>query len=77
MEFLFVSLGDKLFLTGNDITVADISILSSLSILDVINYDHWEFPRVWAYYETLKTTIRCYDEVNGEGIRQFRVIASI
>ncbi|XP_064478221.1 glutathione S-transferase 1-like [Ornithodoros turicata] len=77
LEFLYVSLGEKLFLTGNEITVADISIVSSLSLLDVVNYDHSEFPSVGAYYEKLKASLLCYDEVNSEGIRQFRTIANI
>lgn len=34
VEFVYVFLSDKLFLTGGEVTVADISVLATLSILE-------------------------------------------
>jgi len=64
----FLEKGD--FVVGNEMTVADISIDTSLITLDmIIPVDKNEFPKTFAWMERMKSLLPDYDSVNVEGAK--------
>nr|XP_037284794.1 glutathione S-transferase 1-like [Rhipicephalus microplus] len=90
LELLTGFLGDSKFLFGDDVTLADISILATLTVTEVsdhdirrykasgrcADYDLSRFPIILDYYERLKTSLPYYNEINDLGIQQMRGIRS-
>lgn len=58
--------GGKKFLLGDDITVADISIMSSFCVPEANEYDMSEFKDLLSYITRLKGSIPKYHEINDE-----------
>ncbi|KAH7956743.1 hypothetical protein HPB52_012359 [Rhipicephalus sanguineus] len=71
LDLLGGFLGENKFLSGDDVTLADISILASLTCAD---YDLGRFPVILDYYERLKSSLPYYNEINDLGIQQMRGI---
>ncbi|KAH8039315.1 hypothetical protein HPB51_005561 [Rhipicephalus microplus] len=76
LELLTGFLGDSKFLFGDDVTLADISILATLTVTECADYDLSRFPIILDYYERLKTSLPYYNEINDLGIQQMRGIRS-
>uniref|UniRef100_A0A131Z1C9 Glutathione S-transferase n=1 Tax=Rhipicephalus appendiculatus TaxID=34631 RepID=A0A131Z1C9_RHIAP len=67
-------LGDKprRFLTGPQMTLADVALMESLTVPETMNYDLSPFPSVKAWYEWMEARLSTVNEINVEGIEQFR-----
>ncbi|XP_050028635.2 glutathione S-transferase D7-like [Dermacentor andersoni] len=67
-------LGDKprRFLTGSQMTLADVALMESLTVPETMNYDLSSFPGVKAWYDWMQSKLCTVNEVNVEGIAQFR-----
>ncbi|XP_042146744.1 glutathione S-transferase D7-like [Ixodes scapularis] len=67
-------LGDKSqrYLVGKEKSLADISIMVSLSVPEVVKYDMSPFPKVKAWYEWIQRELSAVNQVNREGIAEFR-----
>ncbi|KAF6201954.1 hypothetical protein GE061_004350 [Apolygus lucorum] len=49
---------------GNQMTLADISLLASVSTLEAVNYDFSKYPKIMAWSENSKKMIPDYEKVN-------------
>jgi len=65
-------LGETKFSAGNNLTLADFSIVTTLSALDAVGYNLDRFPRVAEYYGECRREMKDYDAVNSKGLRLFR-----
>ncbi|XP_064459324.1 uncharacterized protein LOC135369737 [Ornithodoros turicata] len=78
LNLLDTFLYDQRYLVGDDVTVADISILATLTLTEVLfkvaDYDLSPFKNVSAYYDRLKAELPYYEEINDLGIQQFKAM---
>ncbi|RWS18492.1 Glutathione S-transferase 1:-like isoform C [Leptotrombidium deliense] len=66
---LFVS--DKKFVTSDTLTIADISIIASLSFAEACEFDFTEYVNVAKWMKRVKESIACFDEINKTAMRNF------
>ncbi|XP_058121067.1 glutathione S-transferase 1-like [Anopheles ziemanni] len=60
------------YAAGPNMTLADYSLVATVSSLEAVQYDLAKFPSVAAWYEGCKASMADYEEINGEGMRQYR-----
>ncbi|XP_077535030.1 glutathione S-transferase D7-like [Haemaphysalis longicornis] len=67
-------LGDnpRRFLTGKEMTLADVSLLVSITVPESVDYDLTAFPKVKAWYNWMERQLSTVNEINKEGISEFR-----
>uniref|UniRef100_A0A0K8S887 Glutathione S-transferase 1 n=1 Tax=Lygus hesperus TaxID=30085 RepID=A0A0K8S887_LYGHE len=58
---------------GNQMTLADISLLASVSTLEAVNYDFSKYPKIMAWSENSKKMIPDYEKVN-EGVMVWKTM---
>ena len=74
VKLLDDSLSNQKYVAGNELTLADLSVLASMTVLEGFNYDISEFKNVTEWNNRLKNELPYYDEINKEPmetIRQF------
>ena len=59
------------FVCGSSLTLADISLLASLSFAEAALYDLTRYANVCRWLNQLKQTLPYYDEINGEALKRF------
>ena len=59
------------FVCGSTLTVADISLLASLSFAEAAQYNLTPYANISRWLNHLKRTLPYYDEVNGEAMKRF------
>lgn len=59
------------YAAGDELTVADISLVATISSYDAAKFDLSKFPNVAKWYELCKTTVPGYD-INQAGIEEFK-----
>lgn len=62
--------GNK-FAAGDDLTIADHSLVASISTIDAVGHDISAYPNVVRWFEDCKKSMSGYEECNGEGAKQF------
>lgn len=45
----------KKYVAGDDVTIADISLACSMTVLEAVKFDFSEYPLVMKWYKTFKT----------------------
>jgi len=63
------------YVAGDCITIADFSIMASLSTMEAIGVKFNKFQKVVAYFSKMKKEIKNYDETNGNGAKAFGEMA--
>lgn len=56
---------------GDNLTVADIALVATISTLEVASFDLSKYPNVVAWYERAKATTPGYD-INEAGLAHFK-----
>jgi len=69
--FLNTFLEGHTYAAGDNLTVADISLVATVSTLDVADFDLSKYPNVVAWYEKCKATTPGYD-INEAGMAEFK-----
>ncbi|XP_040583895.1 glutathione S-transferase 1 [Lepeophtheirus salmonis] len=64
--------GGGVYLVNNHITIADFSVLASVTQLEGIDYSITGYKNLSSYVEGLKKSLSYYDECNKKGIEIFR-----
>ncbi|CAG2120946.1 unnamed protein product [Medioppia subpectinata] len=73
LQILDDSLALQSYVAGNDITLADLSVLASLSLAEVFDYDMISiYKNVKQWSDRLKRDLPYYDEINKEPINMFK-----
>ncbi|KAF5278594.1 hypothetical protein FQA39_LY00636 [Lamprigera yunnana] len=60
------------YTTGSTLTVADFSLVATVSSLDAMDFDLSTFKNVERWYEEVKQTAPGYEEANGKNTRIFK-----
>uniref|UniRef100_A0AAG5CP96 glutathione transferase n=1 Tax=Anopheles atroparvus TaxID=41427 RepID=A0AAG5CP96_ANOAO len=60
------------YAAGPNMTLADYSLVATVSSLEAVRYDLGKFPSVAAWYEGCKASIVDYAEINDSGMLQYR-----
>ena len=71
LELLNGFLEKTKFSAGNNLTLADFSIVTTLSALEAVGYSLSVFPRVVSYYDICRQEIKDYDALNSKGHQIF------
>lgn len=69
--FLDLFLSGQNYVAGDNFTLADISILSTISTLDVCGFDVKKYPNIHRWYETVKSSTPGY-EIAIAGLEEFK-----
>ncbi|XP_044757737.1 glutathione S-transferase 1-like isoform X3 [Coccinella septempunctata] len=73
LDILETILGDKKYLTGDNLTIADLSFLSWISTIDIsLKIPEDRFPKILAWWKELEK-LPCY-EINRKGVAQFEAM---
>jgi glutathione S-transferase len=62
----------KKYLVGDNLTIADLSCMTTLSEAEIVDYDYSPFENISRWYNGLKEELPYYDELNGQPIRETR-----
>ncbi|XP_055947246.1 glutathione S-transferase 1-like isoform X2 [Argiope bruennichi] len=60
------------YVAGDNITLADFSIIASLSFAEAADYSYADYPKITAWMEKLKSEIPSYKEINEVPLQQFK-----
>lgn len=71
-KFLDIFLESKPFVAGNDLTLADLAIVVTVSNFDVCGYDLSPYKNVTNWYAKVKQTAPGYEEANGKNALLFK-----
>ncbi|XP_034127078.1 glutathione S-transferase D5-like [Drosophila guanche] len=72
-DFLNTFLEGETYVAGNQLTVADISILATVSTFDIVEFDLKKYPNVDKWYANAKKVTPGWDE-NWDGLLQMKKI---
>lgn len=75
LELLDKLIGQNKYVTGDNLTIADLSIFAGLSIFPVINFDYSEYQNVKRWYDDLMKENPIISELNKkvtEGLAEFQ-----
>lgn len=71
-EFLNTFLGQTAWVAGDDITVADCSIVASLSTFEIVGIDLSKYSNITSYLAKAKSSLKNYEEANNKGTIAFK-----
>ncbi|XP_028170041.1 glutathione S-transferase 1-like [Ostrinia furnacalis] len=64
------------YAAGNNLTVADLSLIASVSSFEASDINFLKYPNVKRWYETVKSTAPGYEEANGKGLIAFKELVN-
>jgi len=70
LKLLDDSLANQKYVAGNELSLADLSVLAGMTVVDAFNYDISEFKNVTEWNNRLKSELPYYDQVNKEEIEE-------
>lgn len=70
-EFLNIFLGQTKYAAGDHVTVADITLVATVSSLEAAKFDFSKYTNVVRWYNACKTTVPGY-KINQAGIEEFK-----
>lgn len=71
-KFLDTFLEGQEFAAGNELTLADLTLVSTVSTFDVLNFDLSPYKNVTRWYAKVKATAPGYEEANGKNVIAFK-----
>ena len=70
LKLMDTLIGANKYVTGNELTIADLSVLASTTILEINDYkDLTDYPNLKAWFDRIRKELPYYEEVNG-GIKE-------
>jgi len=63
------------YVAGDNLTIADFTVVASLTTIEGVNHDFKKFPNISNYLATCKKEIKNHEETNQVGSNAFRDIA--
>ena len=73
LKLLDTLIGSNKYVAGNDLTIADFSVLASTSVLEIKDFkDLDEYPNVKRWFDGLRKELPYYEEVNRGLAHMFR-----
>ncbi|XP_066140926.1 glutathione S-transferase 1-like [Euwallacea fornicatus] len=72
MKFLDIFLESSKYVAGDTLTVADLTIVATISTYDVVGYDLSPYKNITRWFENMKSAAPGYKEANEEGCIAFK-----
>nr|ABB29466.1 glutathione S-transferase [Corcyra cephalonica] len=72
LKLLDTFLEGQKYVTGSNLTIADLSLIASVSSFEASDIDFKKYPNVKRWYETVKSTAPGYQEANEKGLEAFK-----
>jgi len=63
------------YVAGNHMTIADFSVIATVSSIEAVGHDLSKYPKIKTYLETCKAEMTDYEEANGKGAEQLGAAA--
>lgn len=60
---------------GNQLTLADLTLVATVSTYEAMNFDISKYKNVARWYEKVKATAPGYEEANGKNVLIFKQMA--
>uniref|UniRef100_A0A8D8UCW4 Glutathione S-transferase 1, isoform D n=1 Tax=Cacopsylla melanoneura TaxID=428564 RepID=A0A8D8UCW4_9HEMI len=74
LGFLDTFLASSTYAAGDSITIADCSIVASLTTIEIIGFELSKHKNVVAYLAKAKTSLKNYEEANNKGTLAFKAL---
>lgn len=74
LEFLNKTLGSGKFLLGDEYTLADLSVASSLYTAVAVDYDLSKYPNILSYLDKVSSSIPSFKAVTDTGVEKLKGI---
>lgn len=71
-EFLNTFLAGSEFAAGDNVTLADISLVASVTTVQAVDFDISKYPNVIRWLNKTKNVLPGYEEANGKNVQKFR-----
>ncbi|KAK3914372.1 Glutathione S-transferase D1 [Frankliniella fusca] len=71
LAFFETFLSNSKFAAGDSMTIADHSLMATVSTIDAVSHDLSRYPNVTRWYAECKKVMDGYDEENGQGAKEF------
>lgn len=75
LDYIDIFLDKSVYVAGDTLTIADLSILASVTQLEGMDYRITSYPNLCKWVQRLKVELPYYDSCNTAGIQQFRAWA--
>nr|QGZ00472.1 glutathione S-transferase delta3 [Glyphodes pyloalis] len=72
LKFLDTFLEGQKYAAGSELTLADLSLVATVSTIDAAGINLKDYPNVIRWFDLVKTTAPKYEETNGKGIQIFK-----
>lgn len=72
LKFLDIFLEGQEYAAGNELTLADLSLVATVSTLDVVEFDLTPYKNLTRWYAKVKATAPDYEEANGKNVLIFK-----
>ncbi|XP_026675010.1 glutathione S-transferase 1-like [Ceratina calcarata] len=76
LGFLEKFLEGQNYVAGNNMTLADLSVVATLSTLEAMDYDCSKFKNICRWYARIKSEAPKYEEYNAAGVKAFKVLVN-
>nr|ANS56595.1 glutathione S-transferase delta3 [Micromelalopha troglodyta] len=76
LQLLNTFLEGQKFVAGPNLTLADLTLVASVSSFEASDVDFKKYANVKRWYETMKTTAPGYQEANEKGLDAFKALVS-
>ncbi|KAL1505845.1 hypothetical protein ABEB36_005308 [Hypothenemus hampei] len=76
MKFLDTFLEGNKYVAGDNLTVADLSIVATISTYEAVDYDLSPYKNITRWYANLKATVPGYKEANQKGLDDFKALVA-
>ncbi|BES94430.1 unnamed protein product [Nesidiocoris tenuis] len=73
-KFLDLYLGQSEWAAGDNLTIADLALVASVSTAEACDWDVNKYPNIAKWYAKCKTSIPGYAEANQAGVEKFRAM---
>ncbi|XP_034937799.1 glutathione S-transferase 1-1-like [Chelonus insularis] len=65
------------YVAGNNMTIADLSLVTSVTNIQLIKFDISKYANVTKWLERIKSEAPKYEEINGEGLKAFQGLIDV
>jgi glutathione S-transferase len=76
MEVLEQTLASQAYAAGEHLTLADISLATTVSVAEAFGYDLSAHPNISAWFAKCKGEIAGYEEINQQGLNKMKAVIS-
>nr|AUN35382.1 glutathione S-transferase d1 [Daktulosphaira vitifoliae] len=72
LEILELYLAKTKWVAGPDVTLADFTLVVSISCLEILSFDLTSYPNIIRWFTLAKNTLPGYDEASHQGVLEFK-----